>query len=101
MDLNSQMGLGPTSQRGTKFLDLRDNQPGYADDVFLGYEQSAFQFRNGPEKFAARNTPNNNIVSLGAELIFTPLAAEQCGFRRRLWREHHQPDGLLGMSRSD
>jgi hypothetical protein len=73
-DLNSQMGLGPTNfQAGvapTNFLDLRDNKPGYTDDVFLGYEQTAFQFRNGPEKFAARNTLSNNIVSLGAETYY-------------------------------
>ena len=49
---------------------MRDNKPGYADDVFLGYEQTAFQFRNGPEKFAARNTSSNNIVSLGAETYY-------------------------------
>jgi hypothetical protein len=65
IDLNSQMGLGPTS--GT---DLRDNKPGTATDVFLGYEQTAFQFRNGPEKFAARNILSNNIVSLGAETYY-------------------------------
>jgi len=74
IDLNSQMGLGPTNfQAGlapTNFLDMRDNPPGYADDVFLGYEQTAFQFRNGPEKFAARNTASNNIVSLGAETYY-------------------------------
>jgi glycosidase len=73
MDLNSQMGLGPTSATGlapTNFLDLRDNPPGYATDVFLGYEQTAFQFRNGPEKFAAKNTLSNNIVSLGAETYY-------------------------------
>jgi hypothetical protein len=70
-DLNSQMGLGPTNfQQGiapTNFLDLRDNKPGYADDVFLGYEQTALQFRNGPEKFAAGLTSSNTIVSTGAE----------------------------------
>ena len=58
IDLNSQMGLGPTNYSRpapTNFLDLRDNPPGYADDVFLGYEQTAFHFRNGPEKFAAQN----------------------------------------------
>ena len=73
MDLNSQMGLGPTNQTGlapTNFLDLRDNPPGYADDRFVGYEQTAFQFRNGPEKFAARNILSNNIVSLGAETYY-------------------------------
>ncbi len=72
MDLNSQMGIGPLDNSSglapTNFLDLRDNKPGYADDVFLGYEQTAFQFRNGPEKFAARNTASNNIVSSGAEI---------------------------------
>ena len=74
IDLNSQMKLGPTNYRTgiapTNFLDLRDNPPGYADDVFLGYEQTAFQFRNGPEKFAARNVLSNNIVSLGAETYY-------------------------------
>ena len=73
IDLNSQMGLGPTNQTGfapTNFPDYRDNPPGYADDVFLGYEQTAFQFRNGPEKFAARNIASNNIVSLGAETYY-------------------------------
>jgi hypothetical protein len=74
IDLNSQMGLGPISNQSgiapTNILDLRDNKPGYAWDVFLGYEQSLFQFRNGPEKFAARNTLSNNIVSLGAETYY-------------------------------
>ena len=70
IDLNSGMGLGPLAFDGTaptNFLDLRDNKPGYASDVFLGYEQMAFQFRNGPEKFAARIVSSNNIVSSGAE----------------------------------
>lgn len=74
VDLNSQMGLGPLDNSSglapTNFLDLRDNKPGYSDDVFLGYEQTAFQFRNGPEKFAARNIASNNIVSLGAETYY-------------------------------
>ncbi|HEX7569287.1 MAG TPA: hypothetical protein VF492_02160, partial [Verrucomicrobiae bacterium] len=74
MDLNSQMKLGPTNNSSglapTNFLDFRDNKPGYATDVFLGYEQTAFQFRNGPEKFAAKDTRSNNIVSLGAETYY-------------------------------
>ena len=73
IDLNSQMGLGPTNFNGTaptNFLDLRDNKPGYATDVFMGYEQTAFQFRDNPEKFAAKNTLSNNIVSLGAETYY-------------------------------
>lgn len=71
IDLNSQMGLGPTTFRPgmapTNFLDLRDNPPGYSDDVFLGYEQTAFEFRNGPAKFAARDVSDDTIVSPGAE----------------------------------
>src|SRR5208282_3428993 len=78
-DLNSQMGLGPTNfQAGiapTNFLDLRDNPPGDADDVFLGYEQTAFQFRDNPEKFAAKNTLSNTIVSLGAETYYYTVGA--------------------------
>jgi hypothetical protein len=74
IDLNSQMGLGPTTISHTiaptNFPDFRDNKPGYADDVYLGYEQTAFQFRNGPEKFAAENVASNTIVSLGAETYF-------------------------------
>jgi hypothetical protein len=62
VDLNSQMGLGPTNGS-----DNRDNKPGYATDIFLGYEQTAFNFRNGPEKFAARDTSSNTVASLGAE----------------------------------
>ncbi|MGA2244963.1 MAG: alpha-amylase family glycosyl hydrolase [Verrucomicrobiota bacterium] len=71
IDLNSQMGLGPTNDSAglapTNFPDFRDNKPGYASDVFLGYEQTALQFRNGPEKFAARIVASNNLVSPGAE----------------------------------
>ncbi|HTB83554.1 MAG TPA: alpha-amylase family glycosyl hydrolase [Candidatus Sulfotelmatobacter sp.] len=74
VDLNSQMGLGPTNLNGkssdglapTNFLDLRDNKPGYADDRFIGYEQTAFQYRDNPEKFAANHSASNTIVSLGA-----------------------------------
>ena len=65
LDLNSQMGLGPASG-----FDLRDHRPGYASDIFMGYEEAAFSIRNGPEKFAARNVLSNNIVSLGAETYY-------------------------------
>jgi hypothetical protein len=71
IDLNSQMGLGPTNGGvGPTGPDLRDNRPGYATDVFLGYEQTVFDFRNGPEKFGARNIASNNIVSTGAETYY-------------------------------
>ena len=75
-DINSQMGLGPTNGGvGPTGPDLRDNPPGYAYDVFLGYEQTAFDFENGPEKFAARNTLSNNIVSVGAETYYYTVGA--------------------------
>jgi alpha amylase-like protein len=60
IDLNSQMGLGPQSG------ELRDNPPGVADDVFLGYEQMAFVQRVA-EKFAARDISRNIIGSPGCE----------------------------------
>jgi hypothetical protein len=62
MDLNFQMGLGANLG-----IDRRDNRPGTASDVFLGYEQMAQQFRFGPEKFAARDVARDNVTSLGAE----------------------------------
>jgi hypothetical protein len=65
IDINSQMGLGPTNGP-----DLRDFRPGYTNDVFMGYEHSAFVFQNGPEKFAARNILSNTVISLGAETYF-------------------------------
>jgi hypothetical protein len=65
VDLNSQMGV-TNNYNG----DYRDNRPGAATDVFLGYEQSAFQFRYGPEKFAAAATNRNTVVSLGAETYY-------------------------------
>ncbi len=65
MDLNSQMGIGTTTG-----LERRDNRPGTATDVFLGFEQSGFQFRNGPEKFAAKNVARNNVTSAGAETYY-------------------------------
>jgi hypothetical protein len=61
IDLNSHMGMGSTN------VDKRDNRPGAVTDIFLGYEQARFRYRRGPEKFAATNTANNNIYSLGAE----------------------------------
>ncbi len=66
IDLNSQMGLGSPLTG----LERRDNRPGAVSDVFLGYEQALSQFRNGPEKFAAKNTARNNVTSLGAETYY-------------------------------
>lgn len=62
IDLNSQMGLGSTNPPA------RDNPPGSATDVFLGYESAGFVHRQYREKFAARNTESNNVIgSAGAE----------------------------------
>jgi hypothetical protein len=65
IDLNSHLGLGPTNS-----LERRDNRPGAANDMFLGYEQSQFAFRNGPEKFAAQLVDRNNVTSAGAETYY-------------------------------
>jgi len=47
--------------------DPRDNPPALSTDVYLGYEQADFRSRIGPEKFASRDSANNNIGSAGAE----------------------------------
>jgi glycosidase len=64
LDLNSQLALGPTTG-----FDLRDNKPGTATDVFLGYEQARFQLRRGPEKFAATNIARNTVIATNAEVF--------------------------------
>ncbi len=69
VDVNSQMGLGP--QTG----ELRDNPPAVATDVFLGYEQMQFVDRQNPELFAAVNTQQNQIGSLGAETYVTKIGS--------------------------
>jgi hypothetical protein len=68
MDLNSQMGLGP--QTG----DLRDNRPGLADDVFLGYEQMGFVQRVS-EMFAAEDVSRNIIGSPGCETYYATIGS--------------------------
>ena len=71
LDLNGQLGLGPLTG-----FDRRDNRPGYATDVFLGYEQAQFQFRYGPEKFAAALIARNNVTSLGAETWYYTVGGD-------------------------
>jgi len=68
IDLNSQMGIGPLTTHTAQLLDLRDNKPGNATDVCLGYEQAAFDFRCGPEKFAAENVARDNVTISNAEI---------------------------------
>ena len=65
VDVNSQMGLGPLTG------DLRDNKPGAATDVFLGYEQMGFVAREYGEKFANIETSQNKFGSAGAGTYFT------------------------------
>lgn len=60
VDINSQMGIGPTTG------DKRDNKPALSTDVFNGYEQMQF-VRRSTEKFAAKDTARNVIGSPGAE----------------------------------
>ncbi len=67
IDLNSHLNLGASNTFTAGVADLRDNKPGAATDVYLGYEQAAFNFRHGPEKFAARLVSRNTVRSLGAE----------------------------------
>ena len=69
IDLNSQMNLGSTN------ADKRDNWPGAVTDVFLGYEQSVFRARSGPEKFAAKVIDRNNVTSAGAETYYYTVGA--------------------------
>jgi len=38
--------------------------------VFVGYETNAYQFRDGPEKFAAKDISRNNVTSFGAETYY-------------------------------
>ena len=66
-DLNSHMGLGASNTFTSGVLDMRDNKPGSATDLFLGYEQTLYRFRNGPEKFAARDIARDTLLSSGAE----------------------------------
>ncbi|MSU58562.1 MAG: hypothetical protein EXS35_10350 [Pedosphaera sp.] len=68
MDLNFHMNLGYSNSPTN--LERRDNRPGAATDGFLGYEQTAFQFRYGPEKFGAQTTNRNGVFSLGAETYY-------------------------------
>ena len=94
IDINSQMKLGPTSG------ELRDNPPGVATDVFLGYEQMQFVQRTA-EKFAARDVSRDIIGSPGAETYQATIGT--AGFHRDQRQRHEQQHqhGDLRLSRSD
>jgi hypothetical protein len=70
VDVNSHLGLGPTNG-----VDCRDNRPGYVTDVFLGCEQTSFNFRAGPEKFGSVNSNLNTLTSSGADTYHYEVAA--------------------------
>ncbi|MGI8603532.1 MAG: hypothetical protein ACR2OZ_11115 [Verrucomicrobiales bacterium] len=74
IDINSQHGLGSINA-----ADKRDNKPGAARDIFLGYEQMQFA-RRVTEKFAAKNISRNVIGSPGAETWQCVIG--QSGFTR-------------------
>jgi len=69
------MGLGASNTYTAQALDLRDNKPGYADDVFLGYEQSAFDFRYGPENLRRKIIIRDNVTATGGEIYSYIMAA--------------------------
>ncbi len=68
-DLNSQMGIGPTSG------ELRDNAPAVSTDTFLGFEQGRFLHRQYGEKFAAVDTLRNKFGSSGAGTYSTTVGS--------------------------
>ncbi len=61
VDLNGTRPAGDTDPL------YRDNPPGLATDVFMGFEQAEFLKRTGPEKFAAEDSARDIIGSTGAE----------------------------------
>lgn len=57
----------PLNDQSHALGDPRDNPPALSTDVFLGYEQGHFAFRQHREKFAAKDSNRNLIGSQGAE----------------------------------
>jgi hypothetical protein len=55
--------------------DPRDNPPGLANDVFLGYENVDFVKRIWAEKFAAVDTSRSQVGSAGAETYVVNIGA--------------------------
>jgi len=84
IDINSQMGIGPTNT--SQEPALRDNAPGInplqGTDLYLGYEQARFVERQYPEKFAAVDSSRDKIGSAGAETYVATIG--QSGFTTNL-----------------
>ena len=103
LDLNSQMGLGPTSggvgrtgpicattNRATARMSFRVTNRRPCN--------SATARRNSPP----RNAANNTIVSLGAETYYLHgRRFDARSSRVQDWRRHHEPDRQLGLARPD
>ncbi len=71
VDLNDHLDIGNTTDVGR-----RDRAPALSHDNFLGWEDTQFVQRIGPEKFAAQNSVRNQIGSAGAETYeYTILGA--------------------------
>ena len=71
VDINSQMGDAFVKKtNGVPNAEQRDNMPGAATDVFLGYEQMQFVAREYGEKFANIDTTQNKFGSAGAGTYF-------------------------------
>ncbi len=65
--LNLDGGIDLNGGAGNSDPGLRDHPPGVTTDVFMGYEQTLYVDRQGPEKFAAINTARCTFGSAGAE----------------------------------
>ena len=73
MRLNGGIDLNNTTNQSGDAQGLRDNPPGVANDVFLGFEQAGFVKRIWAEKFAAVDSVRNKIGSMGAETYIATI----------------------------
>ena len=62
VDLNNHLGMGNQTDVGR-----RDRPPALSTDTFLGWEDTQFLKRIGPEKFAAADAQRSLVGSAGAE----------------------------------
>ncbi len=69
VDLNAHLGMGASNWGN------RDREPGWANDTFLGWEDTQFVKRIWPEKFAAALTERNKIGSAGAETYVATIGS--------------------------
>ncbi len=108
IDLNSQMGMGETNTADWALN--RENRPGKATDVFLGYEDLRFvQRTHGREKFAAKDSARAQYTSPGAEsyqvVIGTAGVTNYAGYGANDWSNsesvvwaYHDADGTINLA---